>query len=461
MMGTARRAIAVPTRGLVGLLAITVAASRAVAALPDAPPNFVVIVVDTLRADRLGAYGSARGLTPFLDRLAALGTVFTAAYAPSSWTCPSIASLFTSRQPAQHGVTGLASVLAPSEVTLAERLASAGYAAAGLSANFRLAAAKGYSQGFAFWGVYEPRPGEGRKARGSALRADVDGWLQTSWMAARRPALLYLQYLEPHAPYEAPAPLRERFAPGPAAAAAAANDRLLAAGPLGEGLTAADREQLAALYDAEVAAADEEIRLLFERLAAIGFLDNAVVVVTADHGEEFGEHGRVLHGSTLYEPAIRVPLLVSGSGIAAGRVVPEPVSLIDVAPTLSALAGLPPAPTFMGRSLVAALAAGDPPSRHAPAAPVVSELQPTGEGIDARLHDAAVVGGSRKLLRRVGGGIEPYDLAGDPTESRPQTAEAWPELVAALARVPVAPAPAAAPLDQATQERLRALGYRP
>jgi len=448
---------------LVGLLAVLLPSAGAAAA----PPNFLVIVVDTLRADRLGAYGNRRGLTPVLDRLAARGTVFANAYAPSAWTCPSIASLFTARLPTQHGVVGIGSTLPDAELTLAEHLGAAGYRAAGLSANFRLTSAHGYGQGFTFWGVYLPRADEGSKARGASLRADADGWLQANWVGNRPPTLLYLQYLEPHAPYQAPAALRQRFAP-PAAAATvdAVNAKLLAAGPIGQGLSPSEVALLGALYDAEVAAADAEIGALLERLTALGFLDHAVIVVTADHGEEFAEHGRMLHGSTLYNEAIRVPLIVAGAGVAAGRVAAQPVSLIDVAPTLTALAGAPPAARFVGTSFGAALDAALDAAAPAAAvsAPLQSELPPTGEDADLRLHDAAVVDGMHKALRRLQGPPELYDLAADPGEHAPLAAGTWPALVGRLERVPSAAAvsvPAAVPLDEATKEKLRALGYTP
>src|SRR5260221_6793237 len=130
-------------------------------------PNVIVIVVDTLRADRVGGpYGSLRGLTPFLDELAQRGSRFARAYAPTSWTCPSVASLLTSRYPSQHGVTKFDSVLSETEVTVAESLAPRGYHSAGFTANFRLAPDFGYAQGFAFWdAVFPPKETPDLKVR--------------------------------------------------------------------------------------------------------------------------------------------------------------------------------------------------------------------------------------------------------------------------------------------------------
>src|SRR5215470_16522600 len=145
---------------------------------PPPPPNVLLILVDTLRADRLGAYGNPRGLSPFIDQLAHQGTVFTNAYAPSSWTCPSVSSLFTSRYGSQHRVDSFEAKLADSEVTLAELLARQGYATAGFSSNLRMLKSLGYAQGFDNWQVYIGTETGGSKPRGGYLRRDSLAWLR-------------------------------------------------------------------------------------------------------------------------------------------------------------------------------------------------------------------------------------------------------------------------------------------
>jgi arylsulfatase A-like enzyme len=217
------------------------------------------------------------------------------------------------------------------------------------------------------------------------------------------------------------------------------------------------------LYDGEVAAVDDEIRQIIELLDRDGVLRDAVIVVTGDHGEEFGEHGEVLHGHTLYDEATRVPLIIVAPGIDSNRVIREPVSLLSVAPTILDLVGAPPEPRHEGRSLVPLMRGGT-----APSATVVSELEPIGDGPDARVHTAAVFDGQRAALLGTQGGVEVYDIGADPHEQRPLppllAAESL-DLFASLDRVrpPSTQASAdviARPVDDATKEKLRALGYR-
>jgi arylsulfatase A-like enzyme len=429
----------------------------------QAPPNIVLIVIDTLRADRVGVYGNGSGLTPFIDRLAARGTVFTNAYAPSSWTCPSVASLFTSRYPSQHRVSAFESVLPSSELSFAEPLQASGYTTAGFSANFRLLAKLGYAQGFAYWNA-EFRPGG--KIRGDYLRGEVRKWLARE---RRAPSLLFLQYMEPHAPYEPPDPYRARFqVAGDAEAGRAVNQRLAEEVEP----TEADVRLLLSLYDGEVASLDAELERLFAMLEQEGLLSNAVVVITADHGEEFHEHGLMGHGASLYNQAVRIPLIIVAPGYDAGRVVDENVSLLDVGPTLLELVGLPPEGRFEGRSLVPLLRA---PSRLAALfgaeeepPDVIVELPRQASKFDLRRHTSGIIRRSIKVLTAPAGTVTAYDLATDPLERAPNPPgleEARAALAGELDRVSSALAEKAnqvaqrQPLDDATRRRLRALGY--
>jgi arylsulfatase A-like enzyme len=440
---------------LAGLLALS-SCSR-----PE-PPNIFLIVIDTLRADRLGAYGNAKGLTPFIDQLAAQGTVFTSAYAPSSWTCPSVASLFTSRYPSQHRVSAFESVLADDETSLAESLQALNYDAAGFSANFRLTAELGYAQGFNRWGA-EYR---GTKIRGDYLRAQVKGWLEREHPS---PALLFLQYMEPHAPYEPPEPYRGRFQiAGDNAAVQAVNDKLRQQ----MRLINPEIRLLMSLYNGEVASVDAQLQQLFLLLEQQGLLTNAIIVITADHGEEFREHGLMGHGKSLHNETIRIPLIIVAPGYAGGRVVDQNVSLIDIAPTLLELVGLPPEPTFEGRSLVpllrgpsrvAALFVGEaePPD-------VIVELLKHTDQYDLRRHTDGLIRRSTKLLVNPAGQTTAYDLASDPLERKPNPPSLEGARSALLSELQQAKselsekanlAAQTKPLDDATKEKLRALGY--
>lgn len=440
------------------------------------PRNVLLIVVDTLRADRLGAYGNQRGLSPFLDEVAAKGVVFSNAFAASSWTVPSIASLFTSHYPSQHHVTTFDSKIPDDAVTLAEKLAAHGYSGSGFLANFRLTEALGYAQGFDHWRTYTGDQRSGTKTRGSRLRSESLRWLDDlpSDLAEKR-QLLYLHYMEPHAPYQPRQPYRSRFfKPVDGVDEAAANAKV---GRMNfAAVTWRDIELLQSLYDGEVASVDAELRLLFDELERRGFLDRALVVVTADHGEEFKEHGRTAHGHALYDESIRVPLIILAPGFEP-HVVEQNVSLTDVAPTILDLLKLPPEPAFEGRSLVGLMdgssrtgwfASNDEPVRD-----IISELPPTGSRFDIRAHSQAIVRKSLKLLLALKGRPkkevpELYDLANDPSEKEPnpsglaaerkalQTAlrEETQSLIrrAALERE-------TGTVDEATKEKLRALGY--
>jgi arylsulfatase A-like enzyme len=440
------------------------------------PPNVLFIVIDTLRADRLGAYGSSRGLTPFLDELAQRGTLFRNAFAASSWTPPSVASLFTSRLPTQHRIVTGQARLADQEITLAEKLAAQGYTTAGFSANLRLTIKLGFAQGFDHWVHHPLGP---IKPRGSVLRKESIAWVDGP-CAARRPApcVVYLQYMEPHAPYQAPEPYRSRFARAEASAGemAAANRKVVRL-KLSD-ISDREAELLEAAYDAEVAAVDAELRLLFAELEQRRFLDDAIILITADHGEEFKDHGSFSHGSSLYNEVVRVPLILLAPGLRGGEVVEDNVSLIDVAPTILDLLHLPPEPAFEGRSLVPLLRARQSPigriggwlagdEQATDDALILLELE-YGGWVDRRRHTAGVIDGKAKLLldqRRQS--TEVFDLAADPRElaPRPSSDPAATNLAEALAERQSKlqkPRPAAGEkgtVDEGVKEKLRALGY--
>jgi arylsulfatase A-like enzyme len=436
----------------------------ALAGCRRASPDVIVVLADTLRADRLGAYGGPPGLTPFLDRLAASGVVFTNAYSTTSWTNPAVASLFTSRYPSQHHVARFDSRLADDEVTLAERLAAHGYRRVGMVGNFRLTEALGFAQGFDAWFPRMIRA----KPRAYQLTQDtvrfydrhVAPYPWSRW--TRRPLFLYLHFMDPHAPYDPPPAARAGRvgAPPPGTSEADATGRLLDVERWGD-LSPAEVQYLASLYDAEIAALDTQLARLFRRLDRRGLLDHAVVVVTADHGEEFREHGSLQHGTALYQESVRVPLIMAGVGLPAGRVVADEVSIVDVAPTLLALVGAAPEPRFEGRSLQGLLAA--PADRR----DVVLELEPIGPSIDFRRHAAGLVHDGLAVLLQPGGDAAAYDLRNDPHETQPNPPTLAQEAATLRARLDQRRAAFAtragtaetAPLDPELRERLRALGY--
>jgi arylsulfatase A-like enzyme len=448
-----------------------------------AAPNILLIVVDTLRADRLGAYGNRRGLTPFIDELAARAYVFRHAYAQSSWTNPSVASLLTSRYQSQHGIITFESVLAESELTLPEILEQRGYMTGFFCANGLISKRMGFAQGYdAFRSILVKETDAPRHMwvpeRAARINKEALAWLDrlSSTSAGSAPVFLHLHYMEPHSPY-APRPeaIKHVSNGGPPLNVERANSSAFFGHlvPMNEETV----RNLRDVYDAEVLSLDFELRALFAELERRKFLDNAIVVLTADHGEEFREHGFIGHEKTLFEEVVRIPLLLRLPGQTERVDVESVVSLVDVAPTLVDLIGAPLPPSFEGHtgkgSLVhpsrwpwAAWWGGASP----PADTAYTELIKVEEREEKRLtpHEHAVVSGRRKLIVGIDGEREYYDLKVDPGERNPQgLAEADRlELQRIYEQMRMRAAADAAPrqsetLDADTKERMRALGYGP
>ena len=314
-------------------------------------PNVLLFLVDTLRADRLAAYGGDGRLTPHADGFAAAATVYETAVAQAPWTRPAVASIFTGLWPQDHGTWSLHSVLPESAVTLAELLREAGYRTAAVSTNGHITARHGFAQGFDDFHFLVH--GEQEVERVVEWTGD---WLEDQ---DERPFLLYLHTIDPHGPYAAPRAYRERFAPGslgedPKALLARAEE---ATGTERERLV----ERLRPLYDAEVAYNDAGFGALLALLERRGLLEDALVVFVADHGEEFLDHGELGHGWNFHAETLRVPLLVKYPRQRAGRREPAVAQQVDLLPTLTAAAGARTPAGLPGRDLRRALAAGEEP----------------------------------------------------------------------------------------------------
>jgi arylsulfatase A-like enzyme len=415
----------------------------------------VVVVIDTLRADAVGWYDATRSVTPFLDDLAADGgAIFWNAYANAPATSPSIASLLTSRYVSQHGVaTNRRGALPVSELTLPEILKQNGYATGAFTANFIMSAKRGFDQGFDEYVMFRRRPGK-RKPRGRVVNSAAVAWVETLREAASRipPIFLYVQYLEPHFPNRAPPEDQKE-----------ARRRLAKPQTYPGGIA----------YAAEVFSADARIRELFTALRDRGVLENAVVVITSDHGEQFFDHGSLFHANALYNEEVRIPLALFAGGY-DGRVdIHDVVTLIDLAPTILDLAGIPPPDTFEGesfRDLIPAGAGGSGPTSPAgrPTAARVAYIErdkPGAKPGDAD-HRRAVIAGSHKVIAHRDGSTEFYDLAADPDEKDPdglredQRELLLAELDSARQRAETRTSPREGiELDEEDIESLRALGY--
>ncbi|HSM15017.1 MAG TPA: sulfatase [Thermoanaerobaculia bacterium] len=441
------------------LLAATLAASGAGCApggsadVPPARHSVLLIVVDALRADRIGAAGYPLPTTPHLDQLAAEGVLFRNAYAPSTWTKPSMTSLFTSLYPSEHGMASLGRVrerdfatgrLPRSTETVAERFQAGGWSTFALVNQVHLQRKLGFAQGF------------DRYAWRRGLNAFGLNRIARDWLEGRdeRPYFAWVHYLDPHWPYDSRlADEAGRF--GSTVLDDPPPSRLEAVDAWVErGLDADQLAALSARYDQEVALVDAAIGELLADFERSGQRDSAWVVVTADHGEGFLEHGRLKHSYAPYEEVARVPLIIAPP---AGLELPRgerstPVSLVDLAPTLLDLAGAEPFESARGESLRPILEGREDPGR-----PVFLQ---TGEAWGIRAA-------SSKLLAFRDGSLELYDLDADPGETVNLAAEGCDgtceELHRQLRRfragLLVAGETEEEALDEADLEELRALGY--
>jgi arylsulfatase A-like enzyme len=342
--------------------------ASAVAAAQPAPggaPNLLVITLDTVRAANLSLYGYARRTTPSIDRFAARGVVFDRAFTSSPWTLPSHASMFTGRWPHQLSAD-YDSVLDDTYPTLAEYLASRGYVTAGFAANVGYCSREtGLGRGFQYYEDY-PRS-LGQIASSSTLvRSVADNfrlrkWLQNdehlnrvtaarlneralAWLSTHSgaPFFLFLNYFDAHEPYLPPPPFDRQFGPGRARGRYSPLRRWLWDPRLANTtLSDAERREEIDAYDGALAYLDHHVGLLLAELERRGILDNTVVIITSDHGEEFGEHGVYEHGYSLYRSGVHVPLIiVAPNQTATIRRVMTPVSLRSLAVTAAALVGL-------------------------------------------------------------------------------------------------------------------------
>jgi len=299
---------------------------------PAPRPNLLILSIDTLRADHLGCYGYTRPTSPHIDALAARSLVFEQAESSSSWTLPSMASLMTGLTVSGHNCDHLGSRLSPDYATLAEYLRDAGYDTGLVAGQLFFSAPYGLQQGFTHVDTSVVQEEHDISSQDVSERG-ID-WLRHKRAAKDgAPWLLWLHYYDPHAPYLEHAGVSEAFG------------------------SESDLER----YDGEIAYTDQHVGRLLDELVRTGLAANTIVVVVADHGEEFGEHGHNGHGYGLFEECVRVPLILCAPGVAARRV-PDVVPTIGLMPTLLELCRVEPrrelegsawTPLLQGQSLPA------------------------------------------------------------------------------------------------------------
>jgi choline-sulfatase len=393
----------------------------------------LLVTIDTLRADHVGCYGDAAASTPTLDALARRGVRFETAVAHVPLTGPSHASILTGHTPAAHGFHNNGGfVLAPAVRTAAQDFHDAGYRTAAFVSGFPLDRRFGFDRGFELYEDHLPRGNDPRRTPYVERFADATTDVALRWLSSAPPTsakqpspwFMWVHYYDPHAPYEPPADLAERFKSLP--------------------------------YDGEIAFVDRELARVLKAVQDLGALDNTVVLVTADHGESLGEHGEGTHGVFIYDSTLRVPWIIAGPQIAGGRVSTTVARSIDVLPTLLDYAGLS-APGLEGRSMRPAASGHEMEDAPSYAESLYSQLE---------LGWAPLYGWRTARYKLIEAPhAELYDLQKDGSERTNEIAQQSPVadrlragLQSAL-RQPHAGAAGATATDPDTVERLRSLGY--
>lgn len=462
-------------------LAVVVAAGLTGCGNPVDPrsgsrPNVLLISVDTLRADHLGAWGYDRPTSPHLDALAAEGVRFSHAFAQVSWTLPSHMSLMTSTHPISHGVEHADLSLSREVPTLGELLSGAGYSTHGFVSWIYLKGAYGFSRGFDSYRELIPPPeNQGPGSRHSIKAGElVDRVLAWADDPPEAPFFLFVHFFDPHIDYQPPLAHARRFEPALESVEAGRHETLA---PFIVGLNADEPvplpdgllEQVTALYDGEIHYTDAQLGRLLEGLEDRGLLDDTLIVFVSDHGEELYDHGSMEgHGWTLYDETIRVPLIVRfPDGRYAGEVIDRVVQTLDVAPLILDAVGLEAPASFAGQSPLPLLGSGRGEYRDTPVFAQLSRWQ-IRMALRTVTHKLIFTEAMEKNTwgRPVRGGYELYDLRIDPGEqhnrfnqadplSRELTDRLW-EMVRTLPRYEPERGPG---LDAEELERLRSLGY--
>jgi arylsulfatase A-like enzyme len=436
----------------------------------------LLITVDTLRSDSVSCYGAPREATPHIRRLCDDGIVLANAFAASSWTLPGVSSIMTGVSPQVHGATSLESVLPEGLTTLAETLGKRGYRTRAIVRNSFLRKGKKLGQGFQRYDTFtsaavrlspgerllhrlaptvlllEPTTGDLTRLAVDALRNDPS-----------RDVFLWLHYFDPHLPY---APATDAFGDAPEARRVGRSFDDLEGVRGGHFVPdAAERAWIRRLYEMEVHEVDAGIGRILEALETLGLYDEALIVLTSDHGEEFWEHRGFEHGHTLYDEVLRVPLIVKTPASGGPRIARQPVSTDSVMATVLDLLGIEPVDPSIAPSLRLLWEAG---------APAGDARVLTSAGVLYFEDRAAVRFGRYKYIRNlVTGAEELYDVGADPgeTESLSRAEPALTRRGRNLLAAEVARAEAERSrlgltkggdqrtLDPETRESLRALGY--
>jgi arylsulfatase A-like enzyme len=312
----------------------------------ETPRNVILISIDTLRADHLGCYGYPRPTSPAIDRLASGGVLLEDVSAPSPWTLPAHASMLTGLYPRRNGVRSRHDSLPDHVATLADILGRQGYRTSAVVNSHWLSRTNGLDKGFEEFRYVEEHV---RDIAPRRVDREARRWLTAK--GEGKPFFLFLHYYDVHSDYRALPQYEQQFA-RPYDGIADGSTAQLGKVRYGQiELDRSDVNHLIDLYDAGIRQLDDDLKGLFALLEERGLMENTLLVVTADHGEEFLEHGGVLHGRTHYQEVVRVPLILAGAGLGPPRREDCMASLIDVAPTILGLVGIKPSSALDGIDL--------------------------------------------------------------------------------------------------------------
>jgi|GEM_PF-673517 len=320
--------------------------------------NVILYLIDTLRADHLGCYGNPYIKTPNIDRLAKEGVLFENAFVQSSWTRPSTATILTSLYPTEHGAITDHDRLRPSLITIAEILRYYGYYTLGCVNQPNVAAEIGFYQGFDRYLVAYKR------LHLHPLFSDKMNEMIFPWLEEfkDKPLFLYVHTVDPHDPYIPPPPYDRMYDPDYKGKIWGDSKTLIEIGRGDIKITERDRKHLIALYDGEVTYNDKSVGELMRKLKELGIADNTLIIIIADHGEEFLEHGGTRHGHTLYNEVLHIPLIFHcPNALPKGKRIKDLVRAVDVLPTILNILDIPLPKKIEGKSLLSLIKKGGNP----------------------------------------------------------------------------------------------------
>jgi choline-sulfatase len=367
--------------------------------------NIIIVLVDTLRADKLEVYKAGSrvktpGLSTFLDSAAVMLNSRT----PENWTKPSVASLLSSLLPWQHNAFTGEAVVPSSVELLPELLKDRGYYTGAFIANGYVSDKFGFKQG---WHTYRNYIREGRRTIAQEVAADVVEWLDSR--PKDKPFFLYMHTIDPHVPYKPPKSFLDMYDPAPYAGPVdfSKTNELLEKIKIGSlKLNDRDKVRLEALYDGEISYHDVHFAATLRALKERDLQDETAIVVTADHGEEFWDHGSVGHGHSVYDELLRVPMIVRIPGLTEGKQrLPDSVSLVDVMPTLLDAVGQEKPEHLVGESFLRELQGSGSSAPRATVSGFMQSWRTLGTG-------------SLKLIQRAPENMWLYDVAQDPGETK-------------------------------------------